>query len=60
MKRFPQSDSDYFDAYAYDTLWSLAHFYQQQFAHNQSNTDRFREAIDNIDFLGATVSKIDT
>jgi hypothetical protein len=39
----------YFDAYAYDTIWSLANIYQQ------SQQTNINDMIDNIDFHGATV-----
>jgi hypothetical protein len=31
--------------------------YQSTLFHNQSNTEIFKKAIENIDFLGATVRK---
>ena len=56
LEIFPDLERDYFDAYAYDTMWTIAHFYQTKFAANESHVDRFRKAIDTIDFTGATVS----
>ena len=49
LQHFPELERNYFDAYAYDTIWSLAYLYQ----HNQTNV---RKLVDTIDFLGATVN----
>ncbi|CAF4460878.1 unnamed protein product, partial [Rotaria magnacalcarata] len=37
-----------------DTIWSLAYFYRLKLTSNQSNTEVFKNIIDNIDFIGAT------
>jgi hypothetical protein len=50
-------EKNYFDAYSYDTIWSLAYLYQSQLFSNQANTEIFKKAIENIDFIGATVSE---
>ncbi len=57
LEKFSEFEKDYFDAYSYDTIWSLAHMYQSKLFLNQSNTEIFKKAIENIDFLGATVRK---
>ncbi|CAF2218499.1 unnamed protein product [Rotaria magnacalcarata] len=54
IKSFSKFENDYFDAYAYDTIWSLAYFYRLKLTSNQSNTEVFKNIIDNIDFIGAT------
>ncbi|CAF3496543.1 unnamed protein product [Rotaria sp. Silwood1] len=54
MKKFSQLENDYFDAYAYDTIWSLAYLYQSQFLSNQSITEVFKTVLENIDYIGAT------
>jgi hypothetical protein len=51
-------EKNYFDAYSYDTIWSLAYLYQSQLFSNQANTEIFKKAIENIDFIGATVSEL--
>lgn len=56
LEIFPELERDYFDGYAYDTMWTIARLYQIPFGANESNADRFRKAIDTIDFSGATVS----
>ena len=56
LEIFPELERDYFDGYAYDTMWTIARLYQIPLAANESNVDRFRKAIDTIDFSGATVS----
>ncbi len=58
MEKFSEFEKDYFDAYSYDTIWSLAYMYQSKLWNNQSNTEIFKKTIENIDFLGATVSKV--
>lgn len=55
LKRFSELEKDYFDGYAYDTIWSLGYLYQSQSLNNQSNTEIFKQHIENIDFIGATV-----
>ncbi|CAF3273058.1 unnamed protein product [Rotaria socialis] len=54
IKSFSKFENDYFDAYAYDTIWSLAYFYRLKLTSNQSNTEVFKNIIDDIDFIGAT------
>ncbi|CAF4188269.1 unnamed protein product, partial [Rotaria sp. Silwood2] len=54
MKQFSELENDYFDAYAYDTIWSLAYLYQSQLLSNQSITEVFKNVLENIDFNGAT------
>ncbi|UJR08742.1 hypothetical protein I4U23_012999 [Adineta vaga] len=51
LKQFSDLEQDYFDAYAYDTVWSLAYIYQSKLLFNQSN---IKKIIDKIDFIGAT------
>jgi len=51
INRFTELQNDYFDAYAYDTIWSLAYVYESQML----TTEQFKKAIDNLDFIGATV-----
>jgi hypothetical protein len=58
LENFSQLGKDYFDAYAYDTIWSLAYLYRSQLVSNLSNTEIFKKAIENIDFIGATVSEV--
>ena len=55
LEKFSQLENDYFDAYAYDTIWTLAYMYEQEVFRNRSKTDMFKEMIDNLDFVGATV-----
>ncbi len=57
MDKYSEFERDYFDAYSYDTLWSLAYMYQSELWNNRSNTEIFKKAIEKIDFLGATVRK---
>jgi hypothetical protein len=52
LEQFSELERDYFDAYAYDTIWSLEYVYQSQYLFNQSN---IKKILDNIDFIGATV-----
>ncbi|CAF0950331.1 unnamed protein product [Rotaria sp. Silwood1] len=51
LEQFSKFERNYFDAYAYDTIWSLAYLYQSKFLFNQTN---IRTIVDNIDFNGAT------
>ena len=55
FKQFPNLGRNYFNAYAYDTMWSLAHYLEKQIYLNNSNTETFRNAIEEMDFFGATV-----
>ncbi|CAF4251430.1 unnamed protein product, partial [Rotaria sordida] len=48
------SQKDYFDAYVYDTIWSLAYLYQSHLLSNQSIIGIFKNVLENIDFIGAT------
>ena len=57
MEKFSDLERDYFDAYAYDTIWSLAYMYQSEILNDPGNKDLFKIAIENIDFIGATVSE---
>lgn len=52
LNYFAELKRNYFDAYAYDTVWSLAYIYQSKFLFNQTN---IKTIVDNIDFIGATV-----
>jgi hypothetical protein len=52
LEQFSELERNYFDAYAYDTIWSLGYIYQSKYLFNQSN---IKKIIDNIDFTGATV-----
>jgi hypothetical protein len=52
LEDFSELERNYFDAYAYDTIWSLAYIYQSKLLFNQSN---IKKIVDNIDFIGATV-----
>jgi len=52
FERFTELERAYFDAYAYDTIWSLAYLYQTKYLFNQSS---IKKIIDNLDFIGATV-----
>lgn len=54
MQHASRFETHYFDAYAYDTIWSLAHFYELQQRTNETN---LKQLEDRIDFLGATVSR---
>ncbi|CAF1073773.1 unnamed protein product [Rotaria sordida] len=54
MKQFSKLEKDYFDAYAYDTIWSLAYLYQSHLLSDQSVTGVFKNVLENIDFIGAT------
>lgn len=56
MEQFSDLERDYFDAYAYDTIWSLAYMYQSDVFNDPANKQLFRIGIENIDFIGATVS----
>ncbi|CAF1412255.1 unnamed protein product [Adineta steineri] len=51
LKSFSDLEKNYFDAYAYDTIWSLAYIYQSKILFNQSN---IKKIVDKIDFIGAT------
>ncbi len=51
-KRFSELEKNYFDAYAYDTIWSLGYVYQSKYSFNQLN---MKQIVDEIDFIGATV-----
>ncbi|CAF1053311.1 unnamed protein product [Adineta ricciae] len=51
LEHFSDLERNYFDAYAYDTMWSLAYIYQSKVLFNQSN---IRKIVDKIDFFGAT------
>ena len=57
VEKFSELEKDYFDAYSYDTIWSLASMYQSESFSNHSDTEAFKKAIENIDFIGATVSE---
>ena len=48
LEQFSELERNYFDDYAYDTIWSLAYLF------NQSNV---RKMIEKIDFVGATVGE---
>ncbi len=52
LEDFSELERNYFDAYAYDTIWSLAYIYQSKLLFNHSN---IKKIVDNIDFIGATV-----
>ncbi|CAF4249958.1 unnamed protein product, partial [Adineta steineri] len=54
LKIYSEMNKTYFDAYAYDTIWSLAYLYQIQSLHNQSNIEIFKKHLETIDFIGAT------
>ncbi|CAF3928470.1 unnamed protein product, partial [Rotaria sordida] len=51
LEQFSNLERNYFDAYAYDTIWSLAYLYQSNILSNQTN---IKTIVDNIDFNGAT------
>ena len=55
LEQFSELERNYFDAYAYDTVWSLAYLYEAQYLFNQSN---IKKIIDKLDFIGATVSRM--
>ena len=52
FERFAELERNYFDAYAYDTIWSLAYLYQSKYLFNQSN---IKQIVEHLDFIGATV-----
>jgi hypothetical protein len=52
LEEFNELERDYFDAYAYDTIWTLGYIYQWKYLHNQPN---IKKILDQIDFIGATV-----
>jgi hypothetical protein len=52
LEQFSELERNYFDAYAYDTIWSLAYLHQSQYLFNQSN---IKKIVDKLDFIGATV-----
>ncbi|CAF0740515.1 unnamed protein product [Rotaria sordida] len=54
MKQFSKLEKDYFDAYVYDTIWSLAYLYQSHLLSNQSIIGIFKNVLENIDFIGDT------
>ncbi|CAF1508618.1 unnamed protein product [Rotaria sordida] len=37
LEQFSKFERNYFDAYAYDTIWSLAYLYQSKFLSNETN-----------------------
>ncbi|CAF1342582.1 unnamed protein product [Rotaria sordida] len=55
LKQFSKLEKDYFDGYVYDTIWSLAYLYQSHLLSNQSISGIFKNVIENIDFIDATV-----
>jgi hypothetical protein len=55
LEQFYDLERNYFDAYAYDTIWSLAYLSQTQLLMNETNIKRL---VDNIDFIGATVRRV--
>ncbi|CAF1293347.1 unnamed protein product [Rotaria sordida] len=59
LKQFSKLEKDYFDGYVYDTIWSLAYLYQSHLLSNQSISGIFKNVIENIDFIDATVSQLD-
>lgn len=52
FERFNELERTYFDAYAYDTIWSLAYLYESKHLFNQSN---IKQIVEHLDFIGATV-----
>ncbi|CAF0860392.1 unnamed protein product [Adineta ricciae] len=54
LKNFSNIEQEYFDGYAYDTIWSLGYLYYSQSVNNLSSTELFREHFQDIDFIGAT------
>jgi hypothetical protein len=54
LEQFFDLERNYFDAYAYDTIWSLAYLSQTQLSINETNIKRL---VDNIDFIGAIVRR---
>ncbi|CAF2140411.1 unnamed protein product [Rotaria magnacalcarata] len=51
IEHFSTLKTNYFDAYAYDTVWSLAHIYRSRILLNQTN---IKTVVNKIDFIGAT------
>ncbi|CAF3726162.1 unnamed protein product [Rotaria socialis] len=51
IEHFSTLKTNYFDAYAYDTVWSLVHMYRSGILLNQTN---IKTIVNNIDFIGAT------
>ncbi|CAF0977404.1 unnamed protein product [Rotaria sordida] len=56
IKQFSKLEKDYFDGYVYDTIWSLAYLYQSHLLSNQSITGIFKNILENIDFIDATLT----
>ncbi|CAF4381228.1 unnamed protein product, partial [Rotaria sordida] len=59
IKQFSKLEKDYFDGYLYYTIWSLAYLYQSHLLSNQSITGIFKNILENIDFIDATLSELD-